>query len=70
VRAWHPRVTGLELGRRFTGYRCGWRYDALEEVERVEKESGVDWVREREGHGGRRCRVNPNPCDYGAGLAA
>ena len=54
MRAWHPRVAGLELGRGLVWYCRGWHDDALEKVERVEEESGVDWVREREGHGGRR----------------
>ena len=54
MRAWHPRVAGLELGRGLVWYCRGWHDDALEKVERVEEESGVDWMREREGHCGRR----------------
>jgi hypothetical protein len=50
VRAWQPRVARFELGRRLAGDGRGWYDDALDEVEDVEEQGGVDWVREREGH--------------------
>ena len=54
VRARQPRVARLELGRGLAGDGGGWHDDALDEIEGVEQQGSVDWVREGEGHGGRR----------------
>jgi hypothetical protein len=62
VIAGHPGVASFELcrGRAWDGGRG--KEDTLKEVENIEEQGGIDWVREREGHlaRSRRRKVGGN----------
>ena len=50
VGTWHPRVASFEFRWRRARDCGGGNENALQEVENVEEQSGVYWVRERERH--------------------
>ena len=50
VGTWHPRVVSFEFRWRRARDCGGGNENALQEVENVEEQSGVYWVRERERH--------------------